>query len=225
MNPADYLKILARRWWIFVLAAALVGASAFAFSRIQTPVYRATQRILVKPARNDNGLQTTLVNLLNSYKAWMDTNELAARVIDSFNGSKLGSLDMTPDQLLGMVTTSVDRNSNLLVVDADMKSGEIAVQVARAYGEAFQQYRNVENAPLRLEDRINAGLLGYPNYSQIRPQTRTNTLAGLLLGVLLGGVVVFIIETLSARIIRRGADIEQTLVLPVLGTIPENEAT
>ncbi len=225
MNPADYLKILTRRWWIFVLAAALVGASAFAFSRIQTPVYRATQRILVKPARPDNGLQTTLVNLLNSYKAWMDTNDLAAQVINSFNGSKLGSLDMTPDQLLGTVTTSVDRNSNLLVVDADMKDGEIAVQVARAYGEAFQQWRNKENAPQRLEDRINAELLGYPNYGLIRPQTRTNTLAGLLLGVLLGGVAVFIIEALSARIIRRGADIEQTLVLPVLGTIPENEVT
>jgi capsular polysaccharide biosynthesis protein len=221
MNPMDYVKVIVRRWWIIALTTILVGVSAFAFSRIQTPVYRATQQILVKAARNDNGLVLTLVNLLNSYKAWMDTKDLAAQVITY---DPAHPLDMTPDQLKSMVTVSVDRNANLLNVDVDMRDGDTANRVARAYGELFRMWREKENAPLRLEDRITAELLDYPSYGQIRPQTTTNTLAGLLLGVLIGGVVVFFLETLSARVIRRSADVEQTLNLPVLGAIPENEA-
>lgn len=235
MNPADYLKVIARRWWIIVLAALLVGVSAAVFSRTQTPVYRATQQILVKPARNDNGLSETILKLLNSYRAWMDTKDLAGRVIDSVGQNApaasgnsatpvLSSLDMTPADLKGMVTISVDRNASLLVVDVDMKNGEVANVVARAYGDLFKQWRDKENAPSRVEDRINAELLDYPTYGQIRPQTSVNTAAGAILGILVGGVIVFILETLSARIIRRSADVEATLALPVLGAIPENEA-
>jgi capsular polysaccharide biosynthesis protein len=228
MNPADYLKILARRWWILLAAAVIVGASAAVFSRLQTPVYRATQQILVKPARNDFGLSQTLVNLLNSYKAWMDTKELAGRVLVAYAQPRTDgttrTLDMKPEDLKSMVTISVDRNANLLNVDVDMPNGNVANDIARAYGETFKQWRDKENAPLRLEDRINAELLDYPAYGQIRPQVTVNTAAGVVLGLLLGGVIVFILETLSARVIRRSLDIEQTLALPVLGAIPEGEA-
>lgn len=227
MNPADYLKILARRWWILLAAAVIVGASAAVFSRLQTPVYRATQQIYVKPARNDNGLSETILKLLNGYRAWMDTRERAERVIANYSrevNGKTTTLDMTPDDLKSKVTISVDRNANLLNIDVDMSDGEVARLVARAYGEVFRQWRETENAPLRLEDRINAELLDYPTYGQIRPQTTINTVAGVVLGVLLGGVIIFILETLSARVIRRPYDIEQTLALPVLGAIPEGEA-
>jgi capsular polysaccharide biosynthesis protein len=228
MNPADYLKILARRWWILLAAAVIVGASAAVFSRLQTPVYRATQQILVKPARNDFGLSQTLVNLLNSYKAWMDTKELAGRVLVAYAQPRTDgttrTLDMKPEDLKSMVTISVDRNANLLNVDVDMPNGNVANDIARAYGETFKQWRDKENAPLRLEDRINAELLDYPAYGQIRPQVTVNTAAGVVLGLLLGGVIVFILERLSARVIRRSLDIEQTLALPVLGAIPEGEA-
>jgi capsular polysaccharide biosynthesis protein len=225
MNPAEYLKILARRWWILLAAAVIVGASAAVFSRLQTPVYRATQQIYIKPARNDNGLSETILKLLNGYRAWMDTKERAERVIANYarevNG-RTTTLDMTPDQLKSMVTISVDRNASLLTVDVDMRDGEVANLVARSYGEIFKQWRDTENAPLRLEDRINAELLDFPAYGQTRPQTTVNTVAGVVLGVLLGGVIVFLLETLSARIIRRSHDIEQTLALPVLGAIPDS---
>ncbi|MFN8418123.1 MAG: Wzz/FepE/Etk N-terminal domain-containing protein [Anaerolineae bacterium] len=53
MNLADFARILIRRGWIILLVAALTGVSAL-FSKLQTPIYRATQQILVKPARPDN---------------------------------------------------------------------------------------------------------------------------------------------------------------------------
>ncbi len=216
MNPTDYLRILLRRGWIIVLAAVLVAGSAFVFTKAQPAVYRASQQILVKPARNDNGLFLTMQNLLNSYQAWMSTKNLAARVIDTLK------LDMTPEQLQGMVKVTPDRNSNLLTVDVEMKEPGTAVAVAGKYGVIFQQWREQENQPLRLEDRINAEILDAPSPG-LRSNTTVNTLAGGLLGVLLGGVFVFIIETLSTNVMRRSADIERYLQLQVLGSIPETD--
>ena len=216
MNLNEYVRIIMRRGWIVVLAALLVAGSAFVFSRLQTPVYRATQQILVKPARNDNGLTLTLQNLLNSYQAWMSTRELAGRVIDTLK------LDMTPGQLKSNVTITPDRNSTLITVDVNMTNGETAKSVARVYGELFAQWRDQENQPLRLEDRITAELLDRPEYGQFSPNTSVNTLAGALLGLLLGGVFVFVIETLASGVVRRGADVER-LGLPVLGSIPTTD--
>lgn len=44
MQLSDYVRILARRGWLIVLAVALTAGSAFIFSRLQTPIYRATQK-------------------------------------------------------------------------------------------------------------------------------------------------------------------------------------
>ncbi len=216
MNPMDYARILLRRGWIVVLAVILVTGSAFVFSKIQTPVYRSTQLILIEPARNDFGLTQTLVDLLNSYQKWMQTRTLAGQVIDTLK------LDLTPDQLVGVVSIVPERNSDSISVDVDMTNGEVANKVARTYGELFRQWRVQQSEPLQLQDRINAELLDTPSYHLIKPTTQTNVLAGALLGVLIGGVIVFLLETLSANIMRRGLDIERYLELPVLGSIPES---
>jgi capsular polysaccharide biosynthesis protein len=103
-----------------------------------------------------------------------------------------------------------------------MTNGDIANNVARTYGELFRQWRVQQNEPLQLQDRINAELLDTPIFHLVKPTTQTNVLAGALLGVLIGGVIIFLIETLSANIMRRGLDIERYLELPVLGSIPES---
>lgn len=215
MNIRDYLQILLRRGWILVLAMVLTAGSAYVFSKGQTPVYRSEQTITILPARNDAGLTQTLLDLLNSYRKWMDSYTLAGTVIGQLH------LDMTPEQLRGMITIASDRPTITLNVDVDMTNAEVASHVARAYGEAFVQWRTQQNEPLQLADRITAELRDPPLPSQIKPTTQTNTIAGALLGLLIGGVIVFVLETLSASVVRRNADVERYLQLPVLGSIPD----
>jgi capsular polysaccharide biosynthesis protein len=215
MNLTDYLRILARRGWIIILAALLTAGSGYIFSKLQTPVYRSTQKILIKPARNDFGLTQTLKQLVTSWAARLDT-ELRAQ--DAINAL---SLDMTPGALKSMVTITPDLNALQLVIDVDMKDGDVANNVARTYGEQFAAWREQENQPLRLEDRINAELLDAPQYALFRPNTKINIAAGALLGVLLGGVIVFVLEFIDANIVRRANDIERYLNLPVLGNLPD----
>jgi capsular polysaccharide biosynthesis protein len=216
MNLSDYLQIIRRRGWIVLVAIVLTAGSAFVFSKTQTPLYRSTQKILIQPARNDFGLTQTLVDLLNSYATWMSTNTLAQQVIDQLK------LDMTSDQLTTAAKITVDRNNNLLQVDVDLGNGEVANNVARTYTDLFVQWRTEQNAPAQLADRINALPLDAPRYVPIRPTTGPNVAAGALLGLIIGGVIIFVIETLSANVVRRTADVERILELPVLSAIPEN---
>ncbi len=215
MKLSDYVRIVRRTGWLVVLAMVLAAGSAFVFSKLQTPVYRSTQKILIEPARNDFGLTQTLVDLLNSYQQWMSTSTLAQQVIDTLK------LDMTTDQLLADVTITPDRNNDLLNVDVSMTDWTVANNAARTYGELFQQWLIKQNQPLQLADRINAELLDTPHPAQIRPTTAVNVLAGALLGLLVGGAAVVAIETTSANVVRRATDVERALQLPVLGAIPD----
>jgi capsular polysaccharide biosynthesis protein len=217
MQLADYLRILARRGWLIVLAVALTAGSAFIFSRLQTPIYRATQKILIQPARNDFGLAQTLKQLMSSWATRLDADERADDVIRALN------LDMTPAQLRSAVTVSTNLDTLLINIDVDMPDMQIAGRVARTYGEQFVQWRNESNAPIRLEDRINAELIDQPAISLFRPNTTFNVAAGALLGMLIGGSAVFILEYLSANIVRRREDVERALNLPVLGALPAAE--
>lgn len=214
MNLTDYFRILARRGWIILLAVLLTAGSGYVFSKLQTPIYRSTQKVLIKPARNDFGLTQTLRQLMNGWVARLDTE---ARAADAINALKL---DMTPGQLKSMVTVTPDLNNLLINIDVDMKDGDVANRVAQVYGQQFYEWRNQENQPLRLEDRINAELLDAPRYSLYRPNTSVNVAAGALLGVLIGGAAVFALEFLDSNVVRRSNDVERYLQLPVLGNLP-----
>ena len=215
MKLSDYVRIMRRSGWIVLLAMVIAAGSALVFSKLQTPVYRSEQKILIEPARNDFGLTQTLVVLLNSYAEWLSTNSLAQQVIDALK------LDMTPGQLVADTLITPDRNNDLLNVDVSMTDGNVANDVARTYGVLFNQWLDKQNQPLTLDSRINAELLDMPSYALIRPTTQVNVLAGALLGLLIGGAAIVTIETINANIVRRAADVERALQLPVLGAIPD----
>src|SRR5260221_8137191 len=179
MNLTDYIRILVRRGWIIVIAILLTAGSAFIFSRVQTRVYRTTQIILIKPARADFGLTQSLKQLMGSYVLRLDTDLRADEVI------RVLKLEFLPAQLHDMVKVTPDLNNLSIVIDVDMTDGATAASVAQEYGQLFVQWRNQENQPQRLEDRITAEMLDAPTPGLIRPNTSVNVAAGALLGVLI----------------------------------------
>ncbi|MCS6910410.1 MAG: Wzz/FepE/Etk N-terminal domain-containing protein [Anaerolineales bacterium] len=201
-----------RRGWIIVLAAALTATSAFVFSRLQTEVWEATVRILVQPTRPDFGLTTSAKNLLRSYVQWMDTRQNAQRVIDSLK------LDLIPENL-DRTITSEDENF-IIQVDVRSQNMRTASAAAKRWAELFVEWRITDNSRLRREDQVDALILDEPVISRYRPQTTVNTLAGGILGALLGGVIVFVLEYLAANTLRSRQDIERALGLSVLGAVP-----
>lgn len=217
MNLLDYVSILIRRGWIIVLAMIITAGAAFAYSKTQTEVYRATQKVLHSPGRNDLGLSETLRTLLRSYVEHLNTDAVAASVIDKLE------LDMQPGELRSNVRIDSDPTTLTIQIDVDLEDGPTAAAVATEWGQQLAEWRNQENSQLRREDRINAQLLDTASYHLYRPSTRVNVMVGAILGLLLGGAVVFVLEYLESNILRRPEDVERLLESPLLATIPHHE--
>ena len=84
-------------------------------------------------------------------------------------------------------------------------------------------WRNQQNALFDISDRVTAVIVDAPKYTLYRPTTKVNVLAGGILGLILGGVVVFLVEYREAGIIRSSTDVDR-MSLPVLGAIPAEAA-
>jgi capsular polysaccharide biosynthesis protein len=111
------------------------------------------------------------------------------------------------------------------VIQVDVKNGngDLANNIAQKWADLFVQYRNDDNQKQRQEDRVNAIVLDAPKYVTDSPKTSINTLAGGILGLLLGGVIIFILEYLESAVIRTSTDVERQFNLPVLGAIPAGD--
>ena len=138
MNLTYYVRILIRRGWILVLAMVITATAAYGFSKLQTPTYRATQRVLFQPARNDYGLTETLRILLRSYVVWLNTDERAGQAIERLQ------LDMLPGELRSDMTVSSDPTQLIVQIDVDMEDGPTA---ARAAAVRVSHRREPHRAP------------------------------------------------------------------------------
>lgn len=214
MSLFDVLNIARRRGWIILLAAALTAASAYAFSKLQTPIYQSTVLISVRPSRPDLGTTETAKRFLRNYVAELQTSTYARKVIDVLG------LDTTTDALLGNAIIDSDDSRFTIQIDIRNPNGDLANDIARVWAEEFRNQREIEKSRVRREDQIDANILDAPRYSLYRPQTTINVLAGGILGVLVGGLIIFILEYLEANIVRSRQDLERGLGLAVLSSVP-----
>ena len=218
MRLSEYVRIIVRRGWIIVLLAIIAGAGTFLLTRNQTPVYRATQIVLIQPSRSDFGLTEASRLLLNPLVVAIDSEQIAGEIIDDLR------LDMTPGALKSDVTIAADQLRLTIQIDVDSTDPALASEVARAWGAVLQDYRNERNATVQRADRVEAIMPDFPSVGQIAPRPTINAVAGAILGALIGGVIVFVLEFIESSIIRRRDDVERVLDLPVLATIPNFES-
>lgn len=217
MELTDYWRILRKRGWIAILVAAVAAVSAFGFSRMQTPVYNASVKLSVNPARADWGLGNATKDLLRNYAENMRTHNMAREVIDR------AQLDMDTTTLLGKIVISPAADTFTLQIEARDTDPQVAMTIAQTIAEVFVEQRDAWNQLQDKRDRIDVSVLdsvwnlGYQQYS---PSTRINTLAGALVGLLVGFLVVFFLEWLEQDVVRTAVDLERTVQVTVLGAIP-----
>lgn len=217
MNLVDYGRILIRRGWIMILLGVIAAGAAFLFSRQIEPMYRATQKVLIIPSRSDFGLTEAARQILNSHVQYLDSSLRAAEVIDNLQ------LDTTPGQLRSNVKIASDQLSLVIQIDADHKDPNEAARIATAWGDLLLEYRNELNQQARREDRIEARLQDNPVPYKASPNIPINTVVGLIAGIFVGGVIVFVLEYLESSIVRRREDIEKSAGLTVLATVPNTD--
>jgi capsular polysaccharide biosynthesis protein len=217
MELTNYLRIFRKRGWIALVVALVAAASAFGFSRLQTPVYSASVKLSVNPARADWGLSNTTKDLLRNYAENIRTHKMAQEVIDR------AQLDMDTGALLGKVFVSPAADTFTLQIEARDTDPQVAMAIAQTTAEVFVENRDAWNQAQDKQNRIEVSVLdsvynlGYQQYS---PNTKINTIAGGLFGLLAGLLVVFVLEWLEQDVIRSAGDVERAISVTVLGSIP-----
>lgn len=214
MKIQEYIDILRRRGWIIILAAVITAVSAFAFSKLQTPVYRSSMEVSIQLARPDLGLTQSAKQLLSSYANVMWSEKRADLVIQTLG------LYMDPRDLKGDVKIVSDESIMIIKIEVDNPDGELANQIANTWAQLLVQWREEQNSRQDKEDRVFAEIIDPASYSLLRPKTSVNVAAGGLLGITMGTLVVFGVEWLQAGIIYDPADLEAETGLAVIGAIP-----
>jgi capsular polysaccharide biosynthesis protein len=218
MEISDYIRILRKRGWIIVVVAVIAAASAFGFSKIQTPIYSASVKLSVVPARaTDWGSSNSLKDLLRNYAESIRTHTMATTVIDR------AQLDMQTLTFLSKLFVNPDSSTFTLEIEARDRDPKVVMAMVDTMAKVFIEDRDQWNQRQDKRDRIEVRMLdsvynlGYEQYS---PQTKINTLAAGLFGALLGVLVIFFLEWLEMDIIRSAADVERVVGVAVLGAIP-----
>jgi capsular polysaccharide biosynthesis protein len=218
MELRDYLRILRKRGWIIILTTVLTAAAAWGFSQMQTVEYKSTISVFVRPERIDNGTLLATKQILRGFVRYIDSLRFAQQVI---NAKKL---DMKADTLKGKVTIASKDEDYIIqidVVDTDPAQSE---SIALEWANQFVQWRDQDNLKQRKEDRVDASTVQNPTTSKFKPQTTLNVVAGAIIGLLLGVIIVFFLEAIESNILRSPDDVERVLGTTVIGAIPTTGA-
>ncbi|MGD8626701.1 MAG: Wzz/FepE/Etk N-terminal domain-containing protein [Anaerolineae bacterium] len=215
MEFREYWNIARKRGWIVLLAALMAAVGAFGVSQIMPETYQATIQLSVEPARPDWGLNQATKDLLRNYVLNIKSHSMTQQAIDR------AQLDMTTDQFLADLDVSADSANLSLTIQAESRDPEEARLMAQTLADVFVQERAQWNQEIDVRDRIYVDKVDDVRHVPLSsPNWKINTLAGAILGAIVGGVIVFFLEWLESDILRTSADVQKAVGLPVLGAIP-----
>lgn len=214
MKIQEYLQVLRRRGWIILVAVIITAASAFVFSKLQTPVYRSSIEVSMQLARPDLSLTQSAKQLLRSYAHLMMSEKRAEMVIQELQ------LIEEPGALVDDVTIVADDSIMAIKIEVDRTNGDEANDIALTWANLLKQWRDEQNDRQDKEDRVFAEIIDTPSYRLLRPKTSVNVAAGGMLGLVLGTVVVIGLEWIQAGVVRDPRALEAETELTVIAMIP-----
>ena len=216
MQLQAYARVLLKRGCIIVLLAIIAAGSAFVFSKLQTPIYKSTVALSAVPSRPADWGQTQAIkNLLRLYVQQMQSPMLTQPVIDKLQ------LDVSPQKFVSYLSMSADEADLIVKIEARHALPATAAKMAQTLAESFVSFHNQENLQIDQRDRVLVSILSNSTSPEIHsPKTSTNTLAGAVLGALIGVLIVFALEWLESDIMRTAEDVERHIGVTVLGAIP-----
>lgn len=214
MSLLEYLRVLVQRGWMMALCALIAAGGMYVYSGRQPVIYRATQVVLIQPARADASRSLGNRSLLTSYTVYLNSVYIAQEVSDTLG------LGVSGAELKGRAEIGAKPDQLVIEINVNDTDGETANRVAFAWGEKLVQYRQQLNENLPIDEHVYAVLQDFPRYTQYRPRTLINMALGGLAGLLIGGVLVFALEFRHHRRVHHPQDLAAFAADAVFMTIP-----
>lgn len=214
MELRQYWAVLSKGWMVVVIVAFVASLSAYAYSKLQQPIFRSSAKLYVMPARPDYGNVLFSQNVVRQYSQLLTSDRLLTRVSDELR------LDLSVVTMKRKVTTTGTVENLAIQMDVDDTDPGRARAIARQLALDFIEDQDARMKDISKDNRIDVRMYDDPTSAALySPKTKSNVVAGGLLGLLLGGIIVFLLEYLDDTI-RSPEDVERHVALPVMGSIP-----
>lgn len=219
MEIKEYLFIIKKRIKI-IMAITLLATMASAVISIFVikPVYKSDISVIigkseVSESQNQNYNDVIMYQkMVKTYSEFAKSRTVSEDVIDKLK------LNITPVELLSMITVAPKGDTEFLTITVKAKDPEearkIANQLALSLKSVSKEAKKADNVQLLDEASLPS--------SKDSPKIFLNILVALFLGVMISGGLVFIIEYLD-NTVKTQQDIEKLLEIPVIGIIPLTE--
>ena len=211
---ALFLKMKAL-WYILVMGV-LIGAIVMTLYSVflKTPTYTSTAQIYLRGSSKSVSVADLQLNsaLSNDYLIIFKRRDNMQKVINELN------LEMTPEQLKGMINISNISDTRILQVSVTSTDPELSRDIANsAVEQGMDDIREIDSQePYMVEKAIASS---YPNGSSTLKMTVLGALAGLVIAM----GAIFIKFVLSDNV-QSVDDIENTIGVPVLAVVIEDKA-
>lgn len=211
----EYSGVVRRFGWIPIVAVLLTGALSYGISYFQIEMYRATIHVSTVPARPDWGLGNSAKELMRNFVLNLNTFEVAEQVIAR------AQLDMHPSEFLRLTNIADDTSTFTIEIEARSSDKIVAEVMALTLADYFVDERTAYYAQQDKRDRIEVKIVSRAiEGARYQPQPLINTMAGAVLGFLLGIGLILLIVWIESGFLRTPDSVERTLEMTVLGAIP-----
>jgi len=220
MNPNPYLAAV-RRSWIYAVCAILVGTLAgLVLSLIATPLYSATATVYFSSGFSSSatdlnqGSDYTQAQML-SYAELAKSAAVLAPVISSLN------LDTTPHALADSINATTPQGTVVLEITATNGKKSVAADIANAVADNLiataEQHAPAATGKTKPLTASVVGPATEPT-SFSSPDTSRNVLAGFVIGLIAGLLIVVLRQQYDTRVVSATA-LAAVTDAPLLATV------
>lgn len=220
MDSRSFWLLLRRRWMVVVAVGLLGVILGSAYAITATPQYVAESELFVATVGADNTADLAQGSTYSQQQARNYAVVATRQAVLEPVISSLG-LDLSVNQLSGMVSASVPLNTSLISISVTDTSPTRASAIANGVATSLTKVvtglvpkRSDGTSPVRLETVQNATTPAHPS----APNAKLAVLFGLLAGLVAGIGLILIAELVGAKI-RTPDQVTELFGVPLLGSI------
>lgn len=210
-----FQTIKKRLWLIGVITLLLAILTAVVSYFVLTPVYSVKTQLLVNQAKSDQQLYNnnqvqTDIQLVQTYSVIIKT----PKVLDEVK--KELKLKQTVDELNKQISVENAPDTQVVEISVKDESPKQAALIANTTASVFKKQitsvMNIDNVTILSKAVVKSDI------SPVQPKPLLNILVAIVAGIIIGGVVAFILEYLDGTL-KTEEDIEKYLGVPVMGVV------
>ena len=214
----EYFFILKKKMWLICLSAIICGLiSGLVSFFVLEPVYEANTSLIVnKEVENETTQMTTTDDLNYVQKLAITYGEIIkSRTVITSTIEKL-KLDMTYEELEDIISVSNVLDTQIIKISVEHKNPVLATKICNAIPQIFttEVQRIVKASGVEVIDKA------IVPEDPIKPNKILNIAVGIILGLMVSALVIFLKEVFNTSI-KEPKDIEEKLGIPVFGVVPK----